>query len=98
MGIERIPAELLNGKSLHCQPVEGGPVLEAPIFSSEGLLPTARFVVVCPARIPGSKCDLRVKAKSDNTFCQYYKGDSMGDYQIIGPGMDKKSESGYKKT
>lgn len=98
MEIDRIPPELLNGKSLHCQPVEDGPILEASIFSSEGLLPTAKFVIVCPARLPGSKCELRIKSKSDNAACLYYKGDSMGDYQIIGLDMDKKSDTGYQAT
>lgn len=97
MEIKRLPASLLNGDFLHCQPVENGPTIEAPIISSEGLLPTAKVVIVCPVRISGSKCKLRIENENADTYCQYYTGDSMGDYQIIGPGMDMKSERGYKE-
>ncbi|MFI5240909.1 MAG: hypothetical protein ACHQUA_00560 [Microgenomates group bacterium] len=98
MKIDRLPPSVLNGDFLHCQPVEGGAVVEAPILSSEGLLPTAKVVIVCAARIPRSKCKLMVEAGINDGFCQYYQGDSLGDYQIIGPGMDKKLDSGYKNT
>ena len=98
MDLERLPDSLLGGKHLHCRPVEDGPIVEAQIFPSEGELPTARVVIVCGARLPCSKCTLRVESGSEDDHCQYYKGDSLGGYQIIGPEMDKKSDRGYKEA
>jgi hypothetical protein len=98
MDIERLPTSLLNGSCLHCQPVEGGPIVEAPIVQSEdGSTPTFRVVIVCPVRLPMSKCVIRKKAGIGEGNCLWYKGDSKGEYQIIGPGMDKKSDRGCKQ-
>ncbi len=97
MDIERIPNSLLNGESLHCRPVDGGPIIKAQIIPFEReSTPTFKVAIICPARRPRSKCELRIRAGSENDYCQYYKGDSRGEYQIIGPGMDKKSEGGWK--
>ncbi len=97
MGIERIPDSLLNGEFLHCRPVEGGSIVEAKIIPSLGeSTPTFKVAIICPARQYNSKCDLRIRAGSEEDHCQYYKGDSRGEYQIIGPGMDNKSDGGWK--
>jgi hypothetical protein len=97
MKIEILPDTLLNGRFLHCQPVEGGPIVKAQILPSDReLTPTFKVAVVCGARRPCSKCELRMNAGSEDDHCQYWKGDSLGGYQIIGPGMDKKSDRGYK--
>jgi len=95
--MERILASLLKGDFLHCRPVEGGLTIMAPIIPfDEEETPTFKVVIVCPKRIPSSKCQLRVELGDGDGHCHYYKGDSRGEYQIIGPGMDKKSESGYR--
>lgn len=96
MKVDRLPPSVLNGKFLHCQPVENGQIVEAQIIPTDGQLPTARVVIVCPVRIPGSKCKLRMKTEEGNQFCIWYKGDSLGDYQVIGLGMVNKLEGGYK--
>lgn len=97
MEIERLPNSLLNGKFLHCQPVEGGPIVEAQIIPSEGeSTPTFKVAIICPARQPCSKCKLRIRADSGDDYCLYWRGDSLGSYQIIGPGMDKKTQGGYR--
>ena len=98
---EILPNSLLNGKYLHCRPVENGPIIEAPILPSEGELTEgeitiARVIIVCEARRSRSKCEMKIIAGSKDDHCQYYKGDSLGGYQIIGPGMDNKSTRGYK--
>ena len=89
MKIDRLPPSLLQGKNLHCRPVDGGQIIKAKIFDSEDT-PTFKKVIVCPARRSGSKCQLRIKAGDGGGYCHYYRGDSRGDYQIIGPGMDEK--------
>lgn len=92
MNTERLPDLLLNGKLLHCRPIEGGPIIEAQIIpSEEELTPTFKKAIICPVRMPHSKCGLRIIYESKGRRCQYYKGDSCGAYQIIGPEMDKKS-------
>ncbi|HET7099152.1 MAG TPA: hypothetical protein VFI61_02900 [Patescibacteria group bacterium] len=96
MKIDRLPDSLLNGKFLHCKPVENGLVVEAKILPSGGELPMARVVIVCPFRMPRSKCELLVNAENNDDHCLYYKGDSRGGYQIIGPNMGEKTEDGYK--
>ncbi len=93
MEIRRLPSSLLEGKFLHCQPVEDGPIIEAPIVSSEeGSTPVFNVVIVCPVRRPSSNCALRMVAGSQDVKCQYWEGDSCGQYQIVGPKMDRKSE------
>jgi hypothetical protein len=90
MGIEVLPESLLNGTLLHCQPIEGGPVVEAQIVASEdGSTPTFKKAIVCPARRSRSQCELRIKAGAEEKRCFYYRGDSLGLYQIIGPGIDE---------
>jgi len=37
---------------------------------------------------------LKTIAGSRDDNCQYWKGDSRGEYQIVGPNMDEKSEKG----
>jgi hypothetical protein len=74
----------------------GGVTVKAPIISSEGKLPMADVVIVCPARKPRSKCELRTKAECEDDHCLYYRGDSLSGYAIIGPGMDKKSYRGWE--
>jgi len=91
MKIERLPDSLLNGKFLHCQPAEGGSVIKAPIISSDESTPTFKVAIICPARRPSSKCELMIREGNGDDQCHYYKGDSRSEYQIIGPGMDKKS-------
>ncbi len=89
--MERIPASLLKGEFLHCRPVDSGPIIKAPIIPSDGAsTPTFKVAIICPARQPSSKCQLRIESESGDGYCHYYKGDSRGEYQIIGPGMDKK--------
>lgn len=94
----KLQDSLLRGGFLHCQPVAGGPIVEAPILPiEEGLLPLAQVIIVCEARKPGSKCRLRQETCGDgDDCCQYYKGDSLDGYQIIGPGMDEKSNRGWE--
>ena len=95
MDIERLPSSLLNGNFLHCRPVEGCPIVEAPIVQIEdGSTPTFKVAIVCLARRPCSKCELKTIAGSRDDNCQYWKGDSRGEYQIVGPNMDEKSEKG----
>lgn len=95
--MERIPISLLQGKFLHCQPVDNGPTIEAQVIPSDTeVTPMFKVAIVCPARLSRSKCQLRVEARSEGSHCLYYKGDSRGDYQIIGPGMDNKLFDGYK--
>ncbi len=92
MKIEILPHSLLNGRFLHCRPVKGGPIVEAQILPFEGeLTPSFDVVIVCGERQPRSKCGLRISAGSKDNHCQYWKGDSLDRYQIIGPNMDKKS-------
>jgi len=95
--MERILVSLLNGKFLHCRPIDGGPIIKAQIIPSEvESTSTFKVAIVCPARLPSSKCQLRIDAGSKDNRCLYYKGDSRGEYQIIGPGMDKKSYEGWE--
>ncbi len=98
MEILRLDESLLNGKLLHCQPVEGGPVVEARIIPASEELPTVKVIIACPARRAGSKCELLIRSKKNHGHCLYYKGDSLGLYQIIGPEMHKKSDIGYKNV
>lgn len=96
MEILRLQESLLKGNFLHCQPVENGPIIEASIdHPSENELPFVKIVIVCPARKASSKCALLSGKGGDSGYCHYYRGDSQGLYQIIGPGMDEKSEAGY---
>lgn len=96
MDIEKLPDSLLKGKFLHCQPVEDGTTVAAPIFPTNGELPTARVIIVCPARQASSKCGIRMAAGVEDNKCQYFSGDSLGEYQIIGPGMDRKLDTGWE--
>lgn len=92
MKIEIIPDSLLNGKLLHCRPIRGRSKVEAQIIPSEGeSSPSFEKVIICPARQPRSQCGERMKAGLSNAYCHYWRGDSLGVYQIIGPDMDKKS-------
>jgi|GEM_PF-2229636 len=95
MKIERLTRSLLNGKFLHCQPIEGGPIVEAQIFPTEGELTPTNVVIVCGSRQARSKCELKIRGGSKDDHCWYWKGDSLGEYQIIGPNMDKKSDRGW---
>jgi hypothetical protein len=99
MEIDRLPDSLLNGKFLHCQPVDGRPVVEAqiiPLTPAElELIKTFKMAIVCPARRPCSKCESRIGTNGGDDHCQYWRGDSLGSYQILGPNMDKKSDSGW---
>ncbi len=96
MNIEVLPKSLLNGKHIHCRPIEDGPVVKAQIIpvGEESII---NYAIICPARRSSSKCALMVKGKINNGFCQYYKGDGLeGGYQIIGPGADEKLQTGYR--
>ena len=96
MEIERLPNSFLNGNFLHCRPVEDGRIVEAQILpSEEESTPTFKVGIICPAREPRSRCRLRIRAGSGDDHCQYWRGDSLGEYQIIGPDMDKKSNKGW---
>ena len=95
MEIDRLTDSLLNGRLLHCQPVENGPIIEARVIPiGDDSTPAFKKAIVCPARRACSECELRIRAGSENKHCQYYKGDSRGLYQIIGPDMDKKLDTG----
>lgn len=97
MKIDRLPASLLNGDFLHCQPIKGGEVAAAKIIQSDAdQTPTFEKAIVCPARMSLSRCALRVAANNKDKHCLYYRGDSKGVYQIIGPGMDQESDRGWK--
>ena len=86
MEIERLPNALLYGKLLHCRPVEDGSIVVAQIIpSEEESTPTFKVAIVCGARRPCSKCELRMSVGSGDDHCRYWKGDSLGAYQIIGP-------------
>lgn len=99
MKIEIIPESLLNGEYFHCRPVKGGPIVEAPmVHSDDESTPTFKVAIICPQRRPRSKCGLRDRpGVRGPRYCFWYRDDSLGVYQIIGPGMDKKSEEGYKQ-
>lgn len=98
MIIERLPSSLLNGEHLHCRPVKGGPIIEATIVPSDDeSTPTFRVAIVCPARRADSKCGLRDRLGIRGPRrCLWYRGDSLGEYQIIGPDADKKSKGAWK--
>lgn len=97
MKVEQLPASLLNGEYLHCRPVRGGQIVTARIVPSDiELTPGFKVAIMCPERRPSSKCELRVKTDSQRYKCRYWKGDSRGEYQIIGPGMDKKSNGDWE--
>lgn len=96
MEIERLTDALLNGRFLHCQPIENGPIIEVWVIpTDDDSTPTFKKAIVCPARRTCSECELRIKAGVEDRHCQYYKGDSLGEYQIVGPDMDKKSNKGW---
>lgn len=95
MKIERLPNSLLNGKFLHCRPVEHGPIVEGVIIPCEGY-PAFRVLIMCPARKPRSICGLRMGIRKNDNHCLYRKGDSHGEYQIIGPDADLKSDRGWR--
>jgi len=98
--MERIPDSLLKGKFFHCRPVHSGSIVKTQLipfepFEGETEPSTFKVAIMCPARRPSSKCALRIEANNKDKRCHYYRGDSRGVYQIIGPGMDKKSDRGY---
>jgi len=96
--IEILPESLLKGEFLHCRPVKGGPIVEAQIVPSEDEPLTFKVAIICPQRRPSSKCGLRDRpGVRGPRRCLWFKGDSKGLYQIIGLGMDKKSDEGYKQ-
>jgi len=96
INMERIPALLLKSNHLHCRPVGDGPIIKADIVSFEDeQQPTFKVVVVCPVRRPSSKCQLREETEGEDGHCLYYRGDSCGEYQILGPGMGNKSDRGW---
>ena len=86
-----IHTELLNGKSLHCRPVEEGPVIEAQVIPTDSI-GSFNKVIICAARLPNSKCALLIKAGINGGFCRYYRGDGRGVYQIVGLDMDNKKD------
>jgi hypothetical protein len=97
MRIEILPSSLLNGEHLHCRPVKGGPIIKATIVPAdyESTL-TFKVAIVCPARQPGSKCALRDRpGVRGPRRCLWYRGDSLGEYQIIGPDTEK-SDTGWE--
>jgi len=98
MKIEILPESLLNGEHLYCRPVKGGPIVEAQIVHSEDeSTPTFKIAIICPQRQPRSVCGLRDRPGIRGPRrCLWYEGDSHGEYQIIGPNMDMKSEMGWK--
>ena len=61
-------------------------------------LPHSKKAIVCPARRACSECELRIKAGIEDRHCQYWRGDSRGLYQVIGPDMDKKSRFIFRFT
>lgn len=95
MNIDRLPDSLLNGTFLHCRPIENGQIVEAQIVPVEEEVTTFKVALVCLARLPSSKCLLRLGAHGGKGRCLYYKGDSRGSYQIIGPNVEK-SDRGWK--
>ncbi len=98
MKIEMLTESLLQGDHFHCRPVKKGPIVEALIIPSEDdSTPTFRTAIICPYRRAKSYCGLRDRPGVPGPRrCLWYKGDSRGLYQIVGPGMDNKTEEGYK--
>ena len=95
--MERIPSSLLKGEYFRCRPIEDEKIIVTKIIPSEGeSTPTFKVAIICPARRPSSKCEMKIRAGSEDHHCQYYKGDSQGEYQIIGPGGEKKSDRDWK--
>lgn len=95
MKTEVLPGSLLMGQVLRCQPTEDGPVSIAPIITIEPGLTPVKKIIVCLARRPDSKCVLRMRAGDGDGRCHYWRGDSQGEYQIIGPGMHKKLDRNW---
>lgn len=96
MTIEVLPKSMLNGKNIHCRPIEDGPVVKAQIIpvGEEAII---NYAIICPARRSSSKCALRIERNNNKGSCQYYKGDGLETgYQIIGPGADEKLQTGYR--
>lgn len=94
MKTEILPELLLNGERLYCRPVKGKETVEARIVHSEGKsTPTFKVVIICPQRQSESVCGLRDRdGVRGPRRCLWFKGDSLGLYQIIGLGMDKKTD------
>lgn len=73
-----MPNSLLGGRFLHCRPSKESKIIAAPIFHTDDI-PVTNNIIVCPMRLPASKCD------STGTYCHYWRTP-----YIIGPDMDKK--------
>ncbi|QQS39406.1 hypothetical protein IPM62_02220 [Candidatus Woesebacteria bacterium] len=89
---DRLPKYLLEGRdSFNCQPCKNGPLVTvtiAPNYDREGT--PIEYFLGCPLRKPKSMCHARRNDRYvKNRRCCYWKGDGL-DYQIIGPGMDRK--------
>jgi hypothetical protein len=91
MGLRRLPETLLRGQYLHCRPSVGGPVIEARIVPG-GEDALVRVFIVCSERLPCSNCRVRVREGDHSRRCHYWRGDGLGHYRIVGPGMDQKRE------
>jgi len=88
MEIIKIPMSMLNGKCLHCRPVENGKVYETIIRRDipGGIV---SVFIDCKQRMPESRCLARQGQK--DPCCLWWRGDGYFEsYQIVGPGMDKK--------
>lgn len=101
MKIDVLLESLLQGEHFHCKPVKREPMVEAQIISFEleddSIFPAFKKMIVCSQRRSKSYCGLRDRPGFPGPRrCLWYRGDSGGLYQIIGPGMDKKSDRGYK--
>lgn len=93
MKIEILLESLLNGQHLHCRPVKGGPIVNAQIVRSDESIPTFKVAIICPQRRSRGVCGLRDRPHVRGPRrCLWYKGDSRRVYQIIGPGMEKKTD------
>lgn len=94
MKIEILPEVILKGKCFHCRPNKLGPIVRVRILNG-GIQAGAMVdkIIVCPARISSSRCGLRQRKGKWGGYspCHWRKGDGI-KYQIIGPGMDKKTD------
>ena len=93
MGKNVIPTALLQGEYFHCQPKENGPTVKLHVIPLETEERVNR-ICVCWARLSSSRCLLRIR--DDNNRCEYWRGDGLAGYQIIGPMADHKSTRGWE--
>lgn len=88
-----LPDSLLQGDHFHCQPIEESLTVRVKIISIQA--ENIRKLCICKARLPRSRCRLRIDDTKD--LCHYWRGDGLPNgYQIVGPEAYKKSTSGWQ--